>query len=234
MSSNEQSPPRRTIRSFVRREGRMSDLQKNAIAELGPHYGLEFSSETLDIAQTFQRQAPTFLEIGFGMGGSLVAMAEAYPENNYIGIEVHRPGVGRLLANVHEKRLTNLKIFCHDAVEILKQTIADDCLDGVFLFFPDPWPKAKHHKRRIVQPAFAALAAKKLKPGGFFHMATDWENYAEHMLDVMNNAPMFVNQSLAGGAVEKPSYRPLTKFEQRGQRLGHGIWDLVFVKHQFP
>ena len=230
MSETNQSPKRRAIRSFVRREGRMTEAQKNAIAELWPHYGLEISSEPLDIVQTFNRVSPTFLEIGFGMGDSLVEMAAAHPQNNYIGIEVHRPGVGRLLSNAHEKQLINLKVFCHDAVEVLKQTIPDESLDGVFLFFPDPWPKARHHKRRIVQPQFVELIANKLQPGGFFHMATDWENYAEHMLEVMKASPLFTNQSAAGGAVEKPDYRPLTKFEKRGQRLGHGIWDLVFIR----
>jgi len=228
---NNQSFPKRAIRSFVLREGRMTDSQKNAITDNWPSYGLDPGTETLDFEKTFQRQAPTFLEIGFGMGGSLVAMAEAAPENNYIGIEVHRPGVGRLLQDVKEKQLTNIKVYNHDAVEILKQNIADESLEGVFLFFPDPWPKAKHHKRRIVQPAFAALVASKLKPGGFFHMATDWEHYAESMLEVMNAMPMYTNQSSEGGAVEKPDYRPLTKFELRGKRLGHGIWDLVFVRN---
>lgn len=229
MSENTATPYRREIRSFVRREGRMTDAQKNAISELWPHYGLDFENGALDIAQTFGREAPTYLEIGFGMGDSLVEMAQVHPQYNYIGIEVHRPGVGRLLANVHEKQLTNLKVFCHDAVEILKHTLADHSLDGVFLYFPDPWPKARHHKRRIVQPAFVELIAKKLKPGGFFHMATDWQNYAEHMLDVMNASPLFTNTSPTGDYVEKPEYRPLTKFEKRGQKLGHGIWDLVFV-----
>lgn len=227
---NKPLPPRREIRSFVRREGRMTPSQKSALQELWPYYGLELSSELLDFQQIFQRAAPTFLEIGFGMGDSLVAMSAAHPQNNYIGIEVHRPGVGRMLANVHERKLTNLKVFCHDAVEVLKLNIADSSLDGVFLFFPDPWPKARHHKRRIVQPAFVELVAEKIKPGGFFHMATDWENYAEHMLEVMNSSAMFINQSATGGAVEKPDYRPLTKFEQRGQRLGHGIWDLLFIR----
>ena len=230
MSDANQPPKKREIRSFVLREGRMTESQKSAIAKLWPHYGLDFNGETLDTEATFPRQATTILEIGFGMGDSLVAIAESHPENNYIGIEVHRPGVGRLLANVHEKQLSNLKVFCHDAVEVLKQSIADESLDGVFLFFPDPWPKARHHKRRIVQPPFVELIAKKLKPGGFFHMATDWENYAEHMLEVMNASPLFENQSSTGGAVEKPGYRPLTKFEKRGQRLGHGIWDLVFIR----
>ena len=230
MTDNSQSPNKREIRSFVRREGRMTEAQKNAIAELWPRYGLDFNGQQLDITAVFQRQATTILEIGFGMGDSLVAIAESHPENNYIGIEVHRPGVGRLLGKVQEKQLSNLKVFCHDAVEVLKQSIADESLDGVFLFFPDPWPKARHHKRRIVQPAFVELIAKKLKPGGFFHMATDWENYAEHILEVMNASPLFKNQSPTGGAVTKPDYRPLTKFEKRGQRLGHGIWDLVFMR----
>ncbi len=230
MSDNQQCPPKRTIRSFVLREGRMTDSQKNAIAENWSCYGLDVTGDTLDMKDVFQRRAPTFLEIGFGMGGSLVAMAEVSPENNYIGIEVHRPGVGRLLMDVREKKLTNLKVFNHDAVEVLKQAIADESLDGVFLFFPDPWPKARHHKRRIVQPEFAALVAQKLKPGGFFHMATDWADYAESMLKVMNAMPMYVNRAADGGAVDKPSYRPRTKFEQRGRRLGHDIWDLIFER----
>ncbi len=230
MSDNQHARPKRTIRSFVLREGRMTNSQKNAIAENWSCYGLDVTGDTLDMEDVFQRRAPTFLEIGFGMGGNLVAMAEASPENNYIGIEVHRPGVGRLLMDAREKKLTNLKVFNHDAVEVLKQVIADESLDGVFLFFPDPWPKAKHHKRRIVQPEFAALVARKLKPGGFFHMATDWADYAESMLTVMNAMTMYVNRAADGGAVDKPSYRPQTKFEQRGRRLGHGIWDLIFER----
>ncbi len=219
----------RRIRSFVRREGRLTKGQERALQELWPVMGVEFRDEMLDLAQLFGREAPVVLEIGFGMGKSLVEMAAAAPEKNFIGIEVHRPGVGACLSSAQDAGITNLRLFCHDAVEVLGQMIPDESIDTLQLFFPDPWHKARHHKRRIVQPAFVQMLRPKLKIGGVFHMATDWENYAEHMLEVMNAAEGFVN-TVEGDYAPRPDSRPLTKFEQRGHRLGHGVWDLLFAR----
>lgn len=217
----------RPIRSFVRREGRMTPGQKRALEVLWPKYGIDPGAGPLDLDAQFGRSAPRYVEIGFGMGSSLLEMAAAHPENDYLGIEVHRPGVGTLLINVEKQDIDNLRVICADAVEVLKNTIPDHSLDGINLFFPDPWHKKKHHKRRILQPAFVSLIAEKLKPGGCFHMATDWEEYAQQMMEVMNQAPGFRN--LAGdNQFSERGERPLTKYEQRGQRLGHGVWDLVF------
>ncbi len=219
----------RRIRSFVRREGRLTKGQERALQELWPVMGVEFRDEMLDLAQLFGREAPVVLEIGFGMGKSLVEMAAAAPEKNFIGIEVHRPGVGACLSSAQDAGITNLRLFCHDAVEVLGQMIPDESIDTLQLFFPDPWHKARHHKRRIVQPAYVQMLRPKLKIGGVFHMATDWENYAEHMLEVMNAAEGFVN-TVEGDYAPRPDSRPLTKFEQRGHRLGHGVWDLLFAR----
>lgn len=220
----------RRIRSFVRREGRLTKGQERALQELWPVMGVEFRDEMLDLAQLFGRDAPVVLEIGFGMGKSLVEMAAAAPEKNFIGIEVHRPGVGACLSSAQDAGITNLRLFCHDAVEVLGQMIPDQSIDTLQLFFPDPWHKARHHKRRIVQPAFVQMLRPKLKIGGVFHMATDWENYAEHMLEVMQSAEGFVNTVELGDYAPRPDSRPLTKFEQRGHRLGHGVWDLLFAR----
>ncbi len=219
----------RRIRSFVRREGRLTKGQERALLELWPVMGVEYRDEMLDLNQLFGRDAPVVLEIGFGMGKSLVEMAAAAPEKNFIGIEVHRPGVGACLSSAQDAGITNLRLFCHDAVEVLGQMIPDQSIDTLQLFFPDPWHKARHHKRRIVQPAFVQMLRPKLKIGGVFHMATDWENYAEHMLEVMNAAEGFVN-TVEGDYAPRPDSRPLTKFEQRGHRLGHGVWDLLFAR----
>lgn len=219
----------RRIRSFVRREGRLTKGQERALQELWPVMGVEYRDEMLDLNQLFGRDAPIVLEIGFGMGKSLVEMAAAAPETNFIGIEVHRPGVGACLSSAQDAGITNLRLFCHDAVEVLGQMIPDQSIDTLQLFFPDPWHKARHHKRRIVQPAFVQMLRPKLKIGGVFHMATDWENYAEHMLEVMNAAEGFVN-TVEGDYAPRPDSRPLTKFEQRGHRLGHGVWDLLFAR----
>lgn len=221
---------RHRIKSFVLRQGRMSKGQQAAIDRIWPQYGLEADAGLLDLAQVFGRDAPTYVEIGFGMGSSLAQMAQDNPQNNYIGIEVHRPGVGALCKLIEEKNLTNIRIFNHDAVEILEKQIPQNCLSGVYLFFPDPWHKARHKKRRIVQPAFVAKLAEHLVPGGEFHMATDWEDYAEHMMEVMSAAPDYTNAAGKGQFTPRPDYRPLTKFEQRGHRLGHGVWDLIFKK----
>ncbi|QKI90098.1 tRNA (guanosine(46)-N7)-methyltransferase TrmB [Thiomicrorhabdus xiamenensis] len=218
------------IRSFALRQGRLTASQEKALNEHWPEFGLEVKNGMLDFSEVFGRQAPTIVEIGFGMGKSLAEMAEANPHNNYIGVEVHKPGVGALLKLIEEKKLSNVRIFNHDAIEVLEQCIPKDSLDGVYLFFPDPWHKKRHHKRRIVQPAFAATIAEHLKIGGQFHMATDWENYSEHMMEVMSEAPAYRNVSGKGQFTPRPDYRPLTKFEQRGHRLGHGVWDLIFER----
>ena len=225
-----EQPYLRRIRSFVRREGRLTKGQQRALDELFPQYGITLQQSVVDLDILFGRQAPRILEIGFGNGASLAEMAANHPENDYLGIEVHRPGVGNLLLQIEEQALNNIRVSNDDAVEVLAQQIPDASLDAVFLFFPDPWHKRKHHKRRIVQPAFVRLLHRKLTPGGLFHMATDWENYAEHMMAVMSSADGFENTAGSGQYIARPEYRPLTKFEQRGHRLGHGVWDLVFKK----
>ncbi|CAG9296019.1 tRNA (guanosine(46)-N7)-methyltransferase TrmB [Celerinatantimonas diazotrophica] len=222
--------PRRQIRSFVKREGRLSHRQARALEEFLPVYGLTHQSGRFDLDAIFKRKAPRILEIGFGMGKSLVQMAKEHPECDYIGIEVHRPGVGACLADMQDMQLTNIRVIEHDAVEILKENIADSSLHKLQLFFPDPWHKKRHHKRRIVQPEFADLVRQKLEVGGVFHMATDWQNYAEHMLQVMSQAPGYKNLSDSADYVPRPDSRPLTKFENRGQKLGHGVWDLMFER----
>jgi tRNA (guanine-N7-)-methyltransferase len=220
----------RTIRSFVKREGRLTKGQAAAIEKCWPTMGLEHKNGMLNLAEVFGNDNDVVLEIGFGMGKSLVEMAKNAPELNFIGIEVHRPGVGACLMDADEAGVTNLRVFEHDAVEVLADCIADESLSKLQLFFPDPWHKKRHHKRRIVQPEFAQKLRSKLKIGGVFHMATDWENYAEHMLEVMQMAEGYKNQSETNDYVPRPDSRPLTKFEQRGHRLGHGVWDLMFER----
>ncbi|GAA0374266.1 tRNA (guanosine(46)-N7)-methyltransferase TrmB [Bowmanella denitrificans] len=220
----------RKIRSFVKREGRLTKGQARAIETNWPAMGLSVDTGMLDFNQVFGRQAPVVLEIGFGMGKSLVAMAAAEPDKDFIGIEVHRPGIGACLADAEAAGLTNLRLFEHDAVEVLAQCIPDASLARMQLYFPDPWHKARHHKRRIVQAEFAQKVRQKLAIGGVWHMATDWQNYAEHMLEVMSQAEGYQNQSSSGDYVPRPDFRPLTKFEQRGHRLGHGVWDLMFER----
>ncbi len=223
-------PYLRRIRSFVRREGRLTPGQQRAMEELFPRFGIEAGEDMLDLDATFERSAPRILEIGFGNGETLAEIAKNHPENDYLGIEVHRPGVGHLLQRIEEQGITNLRVMSEDAVEIIEKQIPDGSLDALYLFFPDPWHKKKHHKRRQVNPAWAQLVRRKLKLGGRLHMATDWENYAEQMRDVLNAAEGFRNTSTTGDYVSKPDYRPETKFERRGLRLGHGVWDLVFEK----
>jgi tRNA (guanine-N7-)-methyltransferase len=227
---NEDGKFMRKIRSFVRREGRLTKGQEKALEELWPVMGIDFAPAPLDLVALFGREAPVVLEIGFGMGASLVEMAKNAPEKNFIGIEVHSPGVGACLGTAEEAGVTNLKVICHDAVEVLEHMIPNGSLACLQLFFPDPWHKSRHHKRRIVQSAFAQDIRQKLAIGGVFHMATDWENYAEHMLEVMSVAEGYENTSATGNWVPRPDWRPLTKFEQRGHRLGHGVWDLIFKR----
>lgn len=209
----------------------MTTGQETAMETYWPRLGLVAGDGLQDLARVFGREgADTVLEIGFGMGHSLAEQARVHPERDYIGIEVHGPGVGALLMAVGKEGLTNVRVFQHDGVEVLEQCIPDGSLAMVQLFFPDPWHKKRHHKRRIVQPEFAELLRRKLKIGGVFHMATDWENYAEHMRDVMNTAPGYKNLSASGDYVPRPESRPVTKFERRGTRLGHGNWDLMFQR----
>lgn len=218
----------RGVRSFVLRGGRMTIGQTKAWDRLWPQYGMSLTNGLIDPQQVFGRQAPLNLEIGFGMGRSLATMAAAAPEQDFIGIEVHKPGCGALLADIAHFELTNLRIYRADANDVLNLCLPDASLDRLMLFFPDPWPKKKHHKRRIVQSDFAQRVRGKLKMGGLFHLATDWEPYAEHMLEVMNAEEGFVNTSPEGKSVPKPADRPDTKFEKRGEKLGHGVWDLVY------
>ncbi len=218
-----------TIRSFVLRQGRLSNAQRRACELLLPKYGIPFSEDLLDLNQIFGRQAPKILEIGFGMGESTATIAQAHPENDYLGVEVHTPGVGSLLNQIEQFELTNLRIIQHDAVEVLQHMLPPACLDGIHIFFPDPWPKAKHHKRRLIQPALVARLCTHLKPGGYIHAATDWEDYAVQILHVLNQEPQLSNTT--NNYAPRPNYRPLTKFEQRGLKLGHGVWDLVFQRN---
>ena len=223
-----ETPPRRSIRSFVVRAGRMGPGQLRALAELGPRFVLPYAAAPFDFAASFGRDAPRVLEIGFGMGDATAAIAQALPGTDFIGVEVHTPGVGALLKQIGERGLTNLRLIQHDAVDVLQQMIAPDSLAGVHVFFPDPWHKKKHNKRRLIQPGFVQLLVSRLAPGGYLHCATDWQPYAEQMLAVLSAEPALRNSAEA--YAPKPDYRPLTKFEHRGLKLGHGVWDLVFVR----
>ncbi|MDM8565791.1 tRNA (guanosine(46)-N7)-methyltransferase TrmB [Candidatus Halobeggiatoa sp. HSG11] len=215
------------IRSFVRRSGRVTYSQRRAMEKLWPNYGIELNGE-LDLSTLFGRSTEKHLEIGFGNGDALIAMAESHPEHDYIGVDVYTPGIGHLLIKIEAAQLTNVKVIQADAVEVLRNNLPSSCLDAIYLFFPDPWPKKRHHKRRLIQSNFVNLLAKRIKPGGKLHLATDWENYAQHMLAVLEAEPEFINYT--NGFSQRPSERPLTKFEQRGLRLGHGIWDLLYKR----
>jgi tRNA (guanine-N7-)-methyltransferase len=221
---------RRPIRSYVLRTGRMTPGQQRAYEENWGRWGLEHRDELLDFEATFGRPGERVLEIGFGMGQSLVDMAAAAPQRNFIGIEVHKPGVGRLLHTMAERDVDNIRVYCHDAVEVLRDCIPDGSLDPIQIFFPDPWHKKRHHKRRLIQPAFVNHLVGKLKPGGTLHLATDWENYAEQMMAVLSATEGLRNSQPAGQFAPRPEYRPPTKFELRGERLGHGVWDLIFLR----
>lgn len=218
----------REIKSFVLRQGRLTPGQQKAFETLWPGFGIEYQPVTLDLPALFGNNNPVILEIGFGNGDSLAEMALAQPDKNFLGIEVHRPGVGHLLIRIGTNELNNVRIISHDAVDVLKNCIRDNSLYGVQLFFPDPWHKKRHHKRRIVQADFLDLVARALQPEGFFHAATDWENYAEHIRDAISRHPSFSNLS-ESDYIERPDSRPLTKFEQRGHRLGHGVWDIMAI-----
>ena len=223
--------PHRAIKSFVLRQGRVTKAQEEALTNLWPVFGIEPNDMPLDFPTLFGRVAPVTLEIGFGNGDSFAQMAAAAPERDFIGIEVHTPGVGHLLKLIGDWGLQNVRVMNTDAVEILQQRIPVHSLDRVQLFFPDPWHKKKHHKRRIVQLPFVSLLASRLQTGGVFHMATDWENYAEYMADVMQTSPDFVNLAPQPPYSPRPDTRPLTKFENRGLKLGHGVWDLLYQKN---
>lgn len=225
---NPEASPKRPIRSYVLRQGRVSIAQARAHEQLLPRYGIPYSLQPVDLVKIFDRVGPKILEIGFGMGETTATIAAAHPEIDYLGIEVHTPGVGSLLKLVDAHGLTNLRIVQHDAVEVLRDMIAPASLDGTHIFFPDPWPKKRHHKRRLVQADFVALLASRLKPGGYLHLATDWEEYAEQMLAVLAAEPQLENTAAA--FAPRPAYRPQTKFETRGLKLGHGVWDIVFRK----
>ena len=220
----------RPIRSYVLRQGRISSAQQRALDELTAKHALAFAPQPIDARAVFGRKAPLVLEIGSGMGETTAEIARARPETDFIAIEVHGPGVGSLLKRIEADGLANLRVIRHDAVDVLEHMIADGSLAGMHLFFPDPWPKKRHHKRRLVQPAFAALAARKLAPGGYLHAATDWPDYAAQMLAVLSAEPLLVNT--ATGYAPRPEYRPLTKFERRGLGLGHPVHDLVFRRRQ--
>lgn len=216
----------RSIRSYVLRQGRMTKAQARAYAQLLPKYGVPFARQPLDLVALFERVAPKIVEIGFGMGETTAAIARENPDKDYLGIEVHSPGVGSLLNRIEAFGLTNVRIVQHDAVDVMEFMLEPESLDGIHVFFPDPWPKKRHHKRRLIQPPFAALMAERLKPGGYLHIATDWQDYAEHILAVLSAQPRLANT--ADGFAARPPSRPLTKFEQRGRRLGHEVWDMVF------
>jgi tRNA (guanine-N7-)-methyltransferase len=218
----------RSIRSFVLRQGHMSNAQRRAYDSLMPKYGIPFTGDVLDFDDIFYRRAPRCLEIGSGMGETTALIAQSNPQYDYLAVEVHTPGVGSLLKQIDGLGLMNIRIIQHDAVEVLQKSLPPGCLSGVHIFFPDPWPKARHHKRRLIQPELASLLSTRVESGGYVHAATDWEDYAVQILKVFSEEPQLANT--AAGYVPRPAHRPMTKFEQRGLRLGHEVWDLVFQK----
>lgn len=226
--TNPEDPKQRPIRSFVLRQGHLTVAQEKALAEHMPRWGINYENRLLDLDAAFGRNAPKILEVGFGMGTATADIARVRPDTDFLGIEVHSPGVGNLLKLIEEQQLTNLRLIRHDAVEVIDNMLAPASLDGFHLYFPDPWHKKRHNKRRLVQPAFVEKIVSRLKPGAYIHMATDWEDYAIQMLDVLTaNVDL---QNTAEGYAPRPEYRPLTKFEQRGLNLGHGVWDLIFTR----
>ncbi|WP_225783567.1 tRNA (guanosine(46)-N7)-methyltransferase TrmB [Xenophilus sp. Marseille-Q4582] len=227
--STDEGHPHRRLRSFVRRAGRTTTGQSKAFEQWGPQFLLPFREARLDVDAAFGRHAPTVLEIGFGMGEATAHIARVRPDDNFLCCEVHEPGVGALLKRIGEQDIRNIRICAHDAVEVLQHMIAPQSLAGIHIFFPDPWHKKRHHKRRLIQPPFVRQLVEHLAPGGYLHCATDWQPYAEQMLQVLRAEPLLANTSGSPeGWAPKPDYRPLTKFENRGLRLGHGVWDLVF------
>jgi tRNA (guanine-N7-)-methyltransferase len=234
MSEESQTPDRRDdhIRSFVLRQGRVSEAQRRHYEQDMPRWGIPYCATPLDLDATFGRHAPHILEIGCGMGETTAIIAAQHPRNNYLGIEVHTPGVGSLLKEISTRELANLRVIQHDAVDVMRDMLAPGSLAGIHVFFPDPWPKKRQQKRRLIQPDFVALMASRLSPAGYIHCATDWEDYAQQMLAVLSAEPRLEN--MAGGFAPRPPYRPQTKFESRGLRLGHGVWDLVFRRSRHP
>ncbi len=236
----DRSAPRRPIRSYVLRQGRVSNAQRRAHDALLPVYGVPYAPRLVDLDMLFGRSAPRVLEIGFGMGETTADIAASHPQIDYLALEVHTPGVGSLLKAIEERGLANVRIVQHDAVDVLEHMLPPESFDGAHIFFPDPWPKKRHHKRRLVQPAFVKLLASRLKPGAYVHVATDWEEYAQQILAVMSAEPALRNTAAAANDsalslvapayTPRPDYRPLTKFEQRGLKLGHDVWDIVFQK----
>lgn len=224
-----EAPYQRRIRSFVLRQGRLTKGQERALETGWPQFGIEYAEHVLDLAKIFGRDAsPKILEIGFGMGDATAKIAQTLPDSDFLAVEVHTPGVGSLLKLMQEGDISNIRILQHDAVEVLQHMLPDASLDGVHIFFPDPWHKKRHHKRRLIQAEFVKLLCSKLKAGAYIHVATDWQEYAEWVLEVLRAEPQLQNS--AADYAEKPAYRPLTKFENRGLKLGHGVWDLVFKK----
>lgn len=217
------------IRSFVHRRSHITPSQREALDRLMPLWAIPFQRQPLDLGQVFGRQAPTILEIGFGMGETTEKIALARPQDNFLGVEVFNAGVGAMLKRIDESGLTNVRIIQHDAVEVLQEMIPPGSLAGVHVYFPDPWPKARHHKRRLIQPPLVKLLCSRIAPGGYIHLATDWENYAEQMLDVLSGEAGLEN-TVGQGYAPRPDFRPQTKFETRGLRLGHGVWDLIFKR----
>jgi tRNA (guanine-N7-)-methyltransferase len=226
MPPSDQPLSRRPIRSYVLRQGRVSNAQRRAYDSLLQTYGVAYRPQPLDLRQVFGRSAPCILEIGFGMGETTAEIAAAHPENDYLALEVHTPGVGSLLKQIAERGLSNVRIVQHDAVEVLEHMVPPETLAGVHIFFPDPWPKKRHHKRRLIQGEFVHLVATRLRPGACVHAATDWQEYAAQILEVLSAESMLENTT--ADYAPRPEYRPPTKFEQRGLRLGHGVWDIIF------
>ncbi|NIR60351.1 MAG: tRNA (guanosine(46)-N7)-methyltransferase TrmB [Gammaproteobacteria bacterium] len=219
---------RRRVRSFVRREGRLTSAQRRALEELWPRYGIDVGPGGLDLDAAFGRRAPRVLEIGFGGGEALAAAAERHPENDYLGVEVYRPGIGRLLLELEARGIDNVRVCLADAVELLGAAVPPASLDAIHVFFPDPWPKKRHHKRRLIQPGFAALLARALRPGGTLRLATDWPDYARHMLEVLEATDALENLEGPGRCAPRPAERPVTRFEARGEARGHPVWDLAY------
>ena len=227
--TNNSSSSHRPIRSYVIRSGRLTDAQRKAINQHWPHYVIDYKAQPLALQSLFPVASELLVEIGFGMGDSLLEMARNNPTSNFIGIEVHRPGIGKLLHGITEYGLSNLKVICHDATEVLENCFENESIDKILMLFPDPWPKKRHNKRRLIQGDFVDLLVRKLKCGGRLHLATDWEPYAEQMMSTLENVTALGNQNGPGRFWDQPE-RPVTKFEQRGQRLGHDVWDLLFAK----